>query len=42
MKRNIRKSRGIKYFWAEIIDPGSYAQMNDFIDALVELRKIKG
>ena len=41
-KEILEKAEGLNISGAEIIDPGSYAQMNDFIDALVELRKNKG
>ena len=37
----LEKAEGLDISGVKIIDPENYAQMNDFIDTLVELRKIK-
>jgi len=38
----LEKAEGLDISGVKIIDPENYAQMNDFIDTLVELRKNKG
>lgn len=38
----LEKAEGLDISEVKIIDPENYAQMNDFIDTLVELRKNKG
>ncbi|NLM13161.1 MAG: phosphate acetyltransferase [Epulopiscium sp.] len=38
----LEKAEGLDISGAEIIDPANYAQMEDFIETLVELRKSKG